>query len=240
MKIFKKLFLVLILVAGIILVLKFMGGHPISPVAVEHPRNVLVLVNREYTLPKDYIPEDLVVPSVRFSPTIRNEQKQMRKEAAKALENLFHEADNNKIKLFCVSGYRSYDYQEQLYNRKVKAVGKKEADKYVASPGQSEHQTGLAMDITNSKGISGSLSESFGDTKEGVWLEENAYKFGFIVRYPEGKEQITGYNYEPWHIRYIGTSPAKEIENKNIVLEEYLPQEKKSFLELAFSNIFDN
>lgn len=186
--------------------------------------NFLILVNREHEVPKDYVPKNLVEVNVRFSPGTAIQQKMMQKTAAEALEALFDQAQNEGIKLYGVSGYRSYDYQKMIYERKVNAVSKTEADKYVAYPGQSEHHTGLAMDVINEEGVSELLTANFGETKEGQWLEENAHKFGFIIRYPEGKEHITGYNYEPWHLRYVGKEAAQIIKSRGLVLEEYLEE----------------
>ena len=113
-----------------------------------------------------------------------------------------------------VSGYRSYETQEKLYNKYVKKDGEKKANTYSAKPGESEHQTGLAFDI-------GSVDRSFANTIEAKWLAENAYLYGFIIRYPKDKEEITGYNYEPWHLRYVGQELAKYLKKNNLTLEEY-------------------
>ena len=191
---------------------------------VNTTENFLILVNKEHEVPKDYVPKDLVEVNVRFSPGTAIQQKMMQKTAAEALEALFDQAQNEGIKLYGVSGYRSYDYQKMLYDRKVSAVGETEANKYVARPGQSEHHTGLAMDVTNGEGESNLLTVSFAETEEGQWLKENAHKFGFIIRYPEGKEHITGYNYEPWHLRYVGKEAAQIIKSRGLVLEEYLEE----------------
>ncbi len=118
-------------------------------------------------------------------------------------------------RLNIVSGFRSYDYQEKIYKEYVKEYGKKQADTFSAQPGHSEHQSGLALDICDD-------SDNFIDTKEDKWLQKNAYKFGFIIRYPKGKEHITGYKYEPWHLRYVGRKHAKRIQDKKQTLEEYL------------------
>jgi len=101
------------------------------------------------------------------------------------------------------------------------------AAKYVALPGQSEHQTGLAMDVT-SESANWGLSNNFGETNEGKWLKDNCYKYGFILRYPEGKEDITGYNYEPWHIRYVGKKVSTYIYTNNITLEEFFSEENSN------------
>jgi len=184
--------------------------------------DILILVNKEHDIPEKYVPGNLVEADVQFPTTTAMDQKMMQKDAAKALEKLFKSAEKESINLFGVSGYRSFDYQKKIYDKKVKAVGREEAGKYVAYPGQSEHQTGLAMDVTNKAGASNILTENFGKTKEGQWLKDNAHYFGFIIRYPKGKEDITGYNYEPWHLRYVGIEAATEIKSRGIVLEEYL------------------
>jgi LAS superfamily LD-carboxypeptidase LdcB len=119
------------------------------------------------------------------------------------------------ITLWICSGYRSYSYQSKLYNNYVYTDGKAAADTYSARPGHSEHQTGLAADIN-------SADESFAGTPEAKWLAANCWKYGFIIRYPKGKESITGYIYEPWHIRYLGKENAKLVYESGLTLEEYL------------------
>lgn len=183
--------------------------------------SILILVNKTNSLPSTYTPKDLTVPDVRFSFEGPHEKQSLRKEAATALEALFTGAQEEGIILFAVSGYRSYNRQDAIYTSNVQRLGQVETDKISAKPGHSEHQTGLAMDISShSAGFS--LSEAFGSTMEGKWVAENAHKYGFIVRYPKGKESITGYSYEPWHIRYVGVTVAGEIFEKNLTLEEYL------------------
>ena len=119
------------------------------------------------------------------------------------------------VKLKIISGFRSYAYQEKLYNIYVKEFGKEKTNTFSAKPGCSEHQTGLAIDICED-------SDKFIGTKEDIWLQKNAYKFGFIIRYPKGKEHITGYKYEPWHLRFVGKKHAKKIFTNQITLEEYV------------------
>lgn len=177
----------------------------------------LILVNRNNALSGNYRPKDLVTVNVRFYRTASAEEKTMRKEAAEALEKLFRTAQNEGIELYGLNGYRSYETQKNLYNKDCRTKGQSYADQYDAKPGQSEHQTGLAMDVTNK-----TYSYGFQTTREGRWLAKNSYKYGFILRYPEGKEEITGYSYEPWHIRYVGKNAAKQIFSKGIVLEQYL------------------
>ncbi|WP_066047890.1 M15 family metallopeptidase [Robertmurraya korlensis] len=188
---------------------------------IQNPLNVLALVNKMFALPDSYNPADLVKPNVSFSfgdQTI--EKSLLRKEAALALEKMFTEAKASGIELYAVSGYRSYERQRILFDAEVKKSGEEKAAQVVALPGNSEHQSGLAMDIS-SKSANLSLTESFGETNEGKWLAANAHKYGFILRYPKGKETITGYQYEPWHFRYVGVNAAQTIFEKNITLEEY-------------------
>jgi len=188
---------------------------------VENPYDILVLVNKNYALPDDYEPTDLVVPDVRFPFDEDDPKKQLRKEAADALEELFSNADEAGIALFAQPGYRSYDRQEAIFASNVDQHGEEHANTYSARAGESEHQTGLVMDVTSEK-IGFDLTTEFGETDEGKWIKEHAHDYGFIIRYPEGKENITQYQYEPWHLRYVGKRAAKEITENNLTLEEYL------------------
>lgn len=119
------------------------------------------------------------------------------------------------LNIWLASGYRSYDYQSSIYNNYVSIYGSETADTFSARPGHSEHQTGLAIDVN-------SIDDSFAGTPEAIWLENHAHEYGFIIRYPKGKENITGYKYEPWHIRYLGVEKATAVYNSGLTLEEYL------------------
>jgi D-alanyl-D-alanine carboxypeptidase len=186
--------------------------------------DTLVVVNKQRNLKSDYEPPDLVQPNIPFSFEGKSPKKLMRKEAARALEKLFAQAKQENIDLVGQSAYRDYKTQKAIFNRLIKKYGSpEEANKVSAHPGQSEHQTGLAIDVT-SKRVGYTLEQNFGETPEGKWLAANAPKHGFIIRYPKGKEDVTGYSYEPWHIRYVGKEVAEEIARKNITLEEYLSQ----------------
>ena len=188
---------------------------------IQNPENKLTLVNKVFALPEDYIPGDLVRPDVEFSFGNQDiEKSYMRQEAASALEKMFADAKSQDIHLFAVSGYRSYQRQDDNFHNKVNKIGEEAAAKIVAYPGNSEHQTGLAMDIS-SQSANFKLTEQFGETPEGKWLMENAHRFGYILRYPKGLETITGYNYEPWHYRYVGLKAAAEIYKNQLTLEEY-------------------
>ena len=156
----------------------------------------ILLVNKTYHLPKNYDPK-------------------VNEEALKNLKKMQADAKALGLSIPLISGYRSYETQENLYNKYVKKDGEKKANTYSAKPGESEHQTGLAFDI-------GSVDRSFANTIEAKWLAENAYLYGFIVRYPKGKTDITGYIYEPWHVRYLGEKKAKDVYLSGLTLEEYL------------------
>lgn len=193
---------------------------------IQNPANLLVLVNKQNSLPHDYVPANMIVPNVPFSFEGYDPRKLMRSEAAKALELLFSQAAKENITLTGVSAYRSFDRQAEIFKRNIAA--NPNANLTSARPGESEHQTGLSIDVS-SPSVNNALIESFGDTKEGQWLAKNAPTFGFIIRFPKGKEAITGYQYEPWHIRYVGQSTAKQITASNITLEEYTALHNQSY-----------
>ncbi|ATW26597.1 M15 family metallopeptidase [Candidatus Formimonas warabiya] len=190
---------------------------------VTNVNSLLVLVNKKRNLPADFAPKNLVIPDVPFPFEGDSPKKYLRQDAAQALEELFQTARKENLDLLAASGYRSYETQKNIFENKARAIGEEAANRTSAYPGQSEHQTGLAMDLTSSQ-VQFQLVEEFGDLKEGKWLKENAHKFGFIIRYPKGKEDITGYQYEPWHLRYVGKEAAEYIYTKGITLEEYFAQ----------------
>ncbi len=180
---------------------------------ITEPDIYLVLVNKTYKLPRDYIPSNLELISTEFS----NENKYLRTEAKEAFENLSRDAKALGYKITAVSTYRDYAYQEKLYNEYIEEKGLEYADNCSARPGHSEHQTGLAVDVEGSNND----YDEFENSKEFTWMKDNAYKYGFILRYPKGKEKITGFKYEPWHYRYVGVDTAKIMYEENIILEEY-------------------
>ncbi|MFD2613631.1 M15 family metallopeptidase [Paenibacillus gansuensis] len=188
---------------------------------VTNASSITVVVNKKRNLPATYKPADLVTPKVPFSFSGDSPKKLMRKEAAKALEQLFAAADKANIELKAVSGYRSYATQKSIFDRNAQQKGAEEANRTSAHPGQSEHQTGLAMDISSAS-VNYALEPTLGNTKEGKWLIKNAPKYGFIIRYMKGKESITGYSYEPWHVRYVGKPLAQDIADSGLTFEEYV------------------
>jgi D-alanyl-D-alanine carboxypeptidase len=185
-----------------------------------NPDSITVLVNKQLSLPKGYEPHDLVYPNVPFLFKVNSEKRKMRKEAAKALEEMFAEARKDGIYLAGVSAYRSYATQSELFRYYTQLDGEAKAETYSAVPGTSEHQTGLAIDVS---GIDGkcAVKDCFANTKEAHWLAQHSWEYGFIIHYAKGKESITGYKYEPWHLRYVGKTLAKIIHERGITLEEY-------------------
>lgn len=184
------------------------------------PEDISVLVNKQYSLPENYKPNDLIYPKVPFIFEDKIEKRMMRKEAGKALENLFAAAEKENRHLAGVSAYRSHETQIAIFDNYVKKDGVKKARTYSALPGTSEHETGLSIDVTTQDGAC-AAQDCFGDTPEAKWLADHAHQYGFIIRFPKGKEDITGYKYEPWHIRYVGKEIAKEIYEAEGTLEEY-------------------
>ena len=173
-----------------------------------------VLVNKYNYLDRSYIPNDL---EKLDSCTVTDKDIFLVKDAKNSFLRMCSDMRKDNLIIRAISGYRSYLYQEDLYNNYVNKDGVKLADTYSARPGFSEHQTGLVIDVDNGK----EYYENFENTDEFVWLENNAYKYGFILRYPQKKESITGYSYESWHYRYVGLDIAKTIYENNITFDEY-------------------
>lgn len=184
------------------------------------PESIMLLVNRDNKIEYTYVPEPLVLPEVRAAKG-KETAIQLREEPARALEELFADAEAAGHTLYAVSGYRSYGLQKTIFNRKVEAVGEKRAMLTVAPAGASEHQLGLAMDVNGETTVKLGLVEAFGESPEGQWVYENAHLYGFIIRYQQGKTDITGYAWEPWHLRYIGVEAATEVFELDITFEEY-------------------
>lgn len=178
----------------------------------------LILVNKINKLSSSFVPENLKELDIPFVGAI--DSNRMEQDAGLALERMFLAAKEDGVILQGRSGYRSYNTQKINYNNKVSLMGQQQADKYVAKPGFSEHQTGLVMDIVT-PGYN-KLDSGFKNTSAYKWLTTNCADFGFILRYPEGKSHITGYNFEPWHYRYVGIDHAKIIMSNNLTLEQYI------------------
>ena len=172
-----------------------------------------ILVNKYIYLPANYTPNNLTEINNDFTSSTRL----LVYEAKENFEKMCKKIQEEDLKIRAISAYRSYDYQQQLYNNYVKKDGKESADTYSAQPGYSEHQTGLVVDIDNTI----TNYEQFETTESFKWMQENAHQFGFILRYPKGKEKITGYQYEAWHYRYVGKEIATYIYENNLTLDEY-------------------
>lgn len=180
--------------------------------------SILLVVNKKHKLDETYVPSDLTAAKVETNGT----EWTLRKEASEAIEELFNAAKEDGIELRLGNGFRSASYQQQLYQASVDRVGQTSTDKTTARPGYSELQTGLAVAILGADTTT-DFDLSFAKAKEYEWLQDNAYKYGFILRYPEGKEDITGYTYMPWQYRYVGKDTAEKIHSvdANETFEEY-------------------
>jgi len=191
--------------------------------SISDPSSIWLVVNKQRPLnPQDYAPQDLVTPNVPLRSNITSTEKYVRADMATALETMVKAADVEGAHLNLQSGYRSYAFQVSLYNSYVAQSGQASADTDSARPGFSEHQSGLAADLGGTSQPSCDVAQCFGTTLEGKWLAANAYKYGFIIRYPEGKQAVTGYIYEPWHVRYVGIPLATEMHKQGIAtLEEF-------------------
>lgn len=168
------------------------------------------LINKKHPLPSGFIPANLIDAGIPFDALPGDEKRLLESKAAQAAFSLFHAARQDGLNLYGISGYRSYFRQKQLFT----------GNPYVAAPGTSEHQSGLALDLS-CPCINMELSEEFAETPEGIWLARNASLYGFILRYPKNKEHITGFPYEPWHIRYVTKPLASCLSLTGMTLEEY-------------------
>lgn len=170
-----------------------------------------LIVNKTYSVKEDYQPQNPEEP-------VTEERciNCLEKEVMSAFQLMKSDATSVGLNIYIASGYRGYTYQEKLYNNYTAVSGTEQADTYSARPGHSEHQTGLCFDLN-------SVDDSFANTDEGRWINENAYLYGFIIRYPKGKENITGYQYESWHLRYVGKDLAEKLYNNGdwLTIEEY-------------------
>jgi zinc D-Ala-D-Ala carboxypeptidase len=188
--------------------------------SIDDPTSPWVIVNKQRPLPVGFIPANLIVPNVRLRLAASEQQMQISAAVQPALERMFAAAAEGGVTLVFGSGYRSEALQKQFYESYVARDGQAAADRYSARPGTSEHQTGLAIDITSVSGRC-HLEACFGDMPEGQWIAANAHRYGFIIRYPDGQESITGYQYEPWHLRYVGTELSMELKRTGLTMEDF-------------------
>lgn len=185
-----------------------------NPIIVNDPDALDVLANKFYRLPEGWEPANLVLVN-----PIRQQYLNIR--AAEAFYAFQEACKKQGFTISVYSGYRSIEYQNGLYNRMVAIDGEEHTNKYVARPGHSEHATGLSMDIS----IDGIYYEDIENSPHYLWFRENLAEFGFILRYPEGKEHLTGYHYESWHIRYLGVDLAKKVEASGLTFDEYVARQ---------------
>lgn len=184
------------------------------PEDLESPDSMTVIVNKLRPLPEDFAPDDLV----ELPDQMGTDTYELREPAAEAAKELFAAAREDGIELTVVSAYRSYAYQQELYDNYIAEHGSEVTNEMSAMPGHSEHQTGLALDVDSPDGQH-TLQQSFGDTEAGQWLAEHAHEYGFVIRYPQDAQEITGFSYEPWHLRYFGEQYAKHIAEGSGVAE---------------------
>ena len=174
-----------------------------------------ILVNKNNPLPRAHIPNDLIDVGSKYKEGIKLNSK-----VKESFDMLKEEALKKGYYIDIESGYRDYDYQEKIYNRLLEEKGFTYAVTRIAEPGKSEHQTGLAIDFCVYRDDKCYIENDIKDLEETLWVHQNAHKYGFILRYPEGKEDITKYDYEPWHVRYVGNL-AEYLHTNNLTLEEY-------------------
>ena len=197
-------------------VVEYVGDliNPITAKAdiVENPDDVTVLVNKLHEIPKGWKPDDLE--------DVIDCHQQLRHEANEAYTKFYQAAKAKGIAIYTISGYREPETQQLYWDNSVKVFGEEHAIQYNAYPRRSEHELGLCVDISYTT-EGDRLSEKVADSALGKFIESDAYKYGFILRYPQDKVRITSYSYEPWHIRYVGVDLATKLHNENITLEEY-------------------
>lgn len=184
----------------------------------------IVLANKDNLLSEDYIPEDLVKLTCR---KISSDPIQMRETAASALSAMFDAAKEDGVTLYAHSGYRSYQTQNTMYYNRLKSNNGVD-DGIVQYPGASDHQTGLGIDVINKAGIGKRFTNAFAETKEGQWVAEHCWDYGFVIRYQADKEEITQIKHESWHLRYVGVQIAQYMRDQNLCLEEFTQEWKEA------------
>lgn len=191
-----------------------------SKYSIDDPTSPWIIVNKARPLPDNYRPDDLRTPAVALRLSSTSEEMKLRDEAATALEAMFQSAQSAGFELMIASAFRSQSTQQGLYNRYVAQDGQAAADTYSARPGHSEHQTGWGVDVEPASRQC-EVEVCFADLPEGQWVAANARHFGYIVRYEKGKDSLTGYTYEPWHLRYVGRELATELAKTGSTLEQF-------------------
>lgn len=209
------------------------GTEPILALKDDYnnPASLWMVVSKSRSIPTDYKPGSLVLPKVLTRTDKTTEEQMVRETIAEPLKTMFDDAAKAGFQLMMASGYRSATLQQSYFDGYVRSSGLTAAQQYSAIPGQSEHQTGLAIDIST-YGRECYLEACFLGTAAGQWLFANAHNYGFTLRYPEGKESITGYNFEPWHYRYVGNDLAKALKQSGLTLDEAWPYLEAALIKL--------
>lgn len=195
-------------------------GFDKSQHSIDEPGGLWWIVNKKRPIPEGYVPANLVTPNIKLRWQGAAESMQVSNTIAPSLEEMHRAMTAAGFDTMLISGYRSVQTQAELYNNYVAQSGQEEADRLSAKPGTSEHQTGLVVDLGRADSTC-ELEQCFGDLPEGKWLAEHAHEYGFIVRYPQDKERIVGYMYEPWHLRFVGKELASELRAKQQTMEEF-------------------
>ncbi len=201
------------------------------PLALLRDNEYIVLANKTHLLEETYVPPDLVRLKCR---KISSDPIEMREVAAAALSEMFDRAKEDGINLYAHSGYRSYRTQKTMYYNRLKKNNGKD-DGVVALPGSSDHQTGLGIDVIHKAGIGKRFTSAFAKTKEGRWIADHCWEFGFVIRYQEDKEAITEITYEPWHLRYVGVQVAEYMRDSHLCLEEFTEEWQAAMTEYETS-----
>ncbi|MDN5276035.1 MAG: uncharacterized protein JWN33_684 [Candidatus Saccharibacteria bacterium] len=200
------------------------GAEPVWAIVEDYtrPDSLWTVINKDRSIPTSYIPSDLKIPNVEERQDKSTQERSVRAVIIPHLEAMFADAKAEGHNLMIGSAYRSASLQQLYFDNYVAASGLELANQYSAYPGESEHQTGLATDIST---VSRQcyLEECFTSTEDGQWLASHAYTYGFILRYPKGKEAITGYQFEPWHYRYVGVELAGALQKSGLTLDEAWP-----------------
>ena len=200
------------------------GAKPIKAIVSDYsqPDSIWALVSKTHPISVDYVPHDLKIPNVATRTDKSDDEQSVRTIIHTPLKTMFDAATKAGHNLMIGSGYRSAALQKVYFDSLVASVGETTANQSIAIPGQSEHQTGLAVDISTLN-RNCYLDQCFATTADGLWLADNSYLFGFILRFPEGMETITGYQYEPWHFRYVGVDLAAALHQSNLTLDAAWP-----------------
>jgi D-alanyl-D-alanine carboxypeptidase len=212
------------------------GAKPINALVDDYDSNSSIwkLVSKTSPISIEYSPSDLIIPLVATRTDKSDSERSVRADINKALVDMFAAAATDGSELMIGSGYRSGSLQKLYFDNLARSVGDETANQSIAYPGQSEHQTGLAVDIST---VSREcyINNCFATTGGGIWLTDNSYKYGFTLRYPEGKEPVTGYRYEPWHFRYVGVNLATALHESGLTLDEAWP-----YLQAALVTLKEN